>query len=78
MTGWRGERHFLKGQTGTYGGKTATGVTYTGPSVTYRLTTTQRNLAVAIKNDLDAYNSNVGRPRSDGVGASVGRPRLST
>ena len=54
--------NFLKGLSVTYGGKTATGVTYTGPSSTYRLTTQQRSLAVAIKNDLDKYNNNVGCP----------------
>jgi hypothetical protein len=54
--------NFLKGLSVTYGGKTATGVNYTGPSGTYRLTTTQRNLAVAIKGDLDKYNNNIGCP----------------
>ncbi len=54
--------NFLKGQSVTYGGKTATGVTYTGPSGTYRLTTAQRNLVIAIKDDLDKYNNNIGCP----------------
>jgi hypothetical protein len=35
-------------------------VKYTGPSGTYRLTTTQRSTAVRIKDALDLYNNNVG------------------
>jgi Prealbumin-like fold domain len=53
---------FLKGQSVTYGGSTATGITYTGPSGNYQLTNAQRKVVIAIKNDLDRYNNNIGCP----------------
>jgi Prealbumin-like fold domain len=40
------------------GGVTATGVNYTGPSVTYTLSASQRAVAETLKNALDKYNSN--------------------
>src|SRR5438094_592441 len=48
---------FLKGQSVTYAGITATGVNYIGPGGTYSLDTKQRNLAIALKNALDKYNN---------------------
>ena len=51
---------FLKGQSTTYAGITATGINYTGPNATYTLSSTQRNLAIAIKNALDKYNNGGG------------------
>ena len=49
---------FLKGGTVTVSGKTAAGVNYVGPSGTYTLNATQRAIAVALSNALNAYNSN--------------------
>jgi len=49
---------FLKGGTVTVSGKTAAGVNYVGPSGTYTLNVTQRAIAVALSNALDAYNNN--------------------
>jgi hypothetical protein len=51
---------FLKGQSVTYAGITATGVNYTGPTGTYPLTSTQRSLAIALKRALDKYNNGLG------------------
>jgi hypothetical protein len=51
---------FLRGQTVTYAGITATGVDYTGPSATYTLTDAQHSLAIALKNALDKYNNGGG------------------
>jgi len=51
---------FLKGQTVTYAGITATGVNYIGPSATYSLTDAQRSLAIALKSALDKYNNGLG------------------
>ncbi len=51
---------FLKAQSVTYGGYTATGVNYTGPSATYTLSATQRSLAIALKDALDKYNNGGG------------------
>ena len=55
---------FLKGQSTTYAGITATGINYTGPNANYTLSTTQanpqRSLAIAIKNALDKYNNGGG------------------
>ena len=47
---------FLKGQV-VMG---VTGITYTGPSGTYTLTSAQRNLAIQLKNKLDTYNNGGG------------------
>jgi hypothetical protein len=44
---------FLKGQTV----QGVTGISYTGPSGTYTLSTAQRNLAIALKNVMDTYNN---------------------
>jgi hypothetical protein len=51
---------FLKGQTVTYAGITATGVNYTGPAATYELTDAQRSLAIVLKDALDKYNNGGG------------------
>jgi hypothetical protein len=51
---------FLKGQSVTYAGITATGVNYIGPAGTYALSSTQRDLAVALKSALDKYNNMLG------------------
>jgi hypothetical protein len=53
---------FLKGQSVTYAGITATGVNYnTGPQGNYsKLTDAQRSLAIALKNALDKYNNGGG------------------
>ena len=40
----------------TYGGYTANSIHYVGPSGTYSITSTQRNLAIALKDALVAYN----------------------
>ena len=47
---------FLNGGTVTAGGVTATGIVYTGPG-SYPLTSTQRSLALILKNALDSYNN---------------------
>src|SRR5215207_6274988 len=39
-----------------------TGISYTGPSGTYTLTTAQRNLAISLKTLLDKYNNNISCP----------------
>jgi hypothetical protein len=49
---------FLSGGTVTAGGRTATGVNYTGPSGTYTLSANQRAVAETLKNALDKYNNN--------------------
>jgi Prealbumin-like fold domain len=49
---------FLSGGTVTVKGKTAAGVNYIGPSGTYTLNATQRAIAVALSNALNAYNNN--------------------
>jgi hypothetical protein len=49
---------FLKGGTVTVKGKTAAGVNYIGPTGTYTLNATQRAIAVALSNALNAYNNN--------------------
>ena len=49
---------FLSGGVVTFGGATAPGVVYVGPSGTYTLTPSQRQVAVALANALDQYNSN--------------------
>jgi hypothetical protein len=51
---------FLSGGTVTVGGKTASGVNYTGPSGTYTLNATQRAIATSLANALDKYNNNKG------------------
>ncbi len=51
---------FLKAQSVTYAGITATGVNYTGPAATYNLSANQRNLAIALKDALDKYNNGGG------------------
>jgi hypothetical protein len=49
---------FFKGQ--TVNG--VSGVNYTGPSGTYALTATQRNLVISLKTKLDTYNNNISCP----------------
>ena len=49
---------FLSAGTVTAGGRTATGINYTGPSGTYTLSAAQRAVAETLKNALDLYNGN--------------------
>jgi Prealbumin-like fold domain len=51
---------FLKAQSVSYGGITATGITYTGPAANYTLTSAQRSLAIALKSAMDKYNNGGG------------------
>jgi Prealbumin-like fold domain len=51
---------FLKGQSVSYAGITATGINYTGPAANYTLTSAQRNLAIALKSAMDKYNNGGG------------------
>jgi hypothetical protein len=51
---------FLKGQSVTHLGVTATGVVYTGPAATYTLSAAQRNIAIALKSAMDKYNNGGG------------------
>jgi hypothetical protein len=51
---------FLRGQSVTYAGITATGVNYTGPAGTYSISNAQRDLAIALKSALDRYNNRLG------------------
>jgi len=49
---------FLSG--GTVNG--VPGITYLGPTGTYKLTTAQRNMAISLKTKLDTYNNNISCP----------------
>jgi hypothetical protein len=51
---------FLKAQSVTYAGITATGINYTGPAANYTLTSARRNLAIALKSAMDKYNNGGG------------------
>ena len=51
---------FLRGETVTYAGFTATGVQLHGPGGRLPLTIDQRNLALTMKNAIDKYNNGGG------------------